>query len=33
MLELMHGDDERVSVEALRFGLPVLWDAVRAFCS
>jgi len=33
LLNLMHGDDERVSVEALRFGLPVLWDAVRRFCS
>jgi hypothetical protein len=29
----MHGDDERVSVEALRFGLPVLWDAVTRFCA
>jgi hypothetical protein len=27
----MHADDERVSVEALRFGLPVLWDAVTHF--
>jgi acetylornithine deacetylase/succinyl-diaminopimelate desuccinylase-like protein len=32
LLELMHGDDERVGVEALRFGLPVLWDAVWGFC-
>jgi acetylornithine deacetylase/succinyl-diaminopimelate desuccinylase-like protein len=31
-LALMHADDERVSVEALRFGLPVLWDAVTRFC-
>jgi acetylornithine deacetylase/succinyl-diaminopimelate desuccinylase-like protein len=31
-LELFHGDDERVSVDALRFGLPVLYDVVRAFC-
>ena len=31
-LELMHGDDERVGVEALRFGLPALWDAVTRFC-
>jgi len=31
-LALMHGDDERVSVEALRWGLPVLWDAVMRFC-
>jgi hypothetical protein len=29
----MHGDDERVGVEAIRFGLPVLWDAVIRFCS
>ena len=29
----MHGDDERVSLEALRFGLPVLWDAVSRFCA
>jgi acetylornithine deacetylase/succinyl-diaminopimelate desuccinylase-like protein len=33
LLALMHGDDERVSVEALRFGLPVLWDAVSRFCA
>jgi len=32
LLNLMHGDDERVSVEALRFGLPVLWDATMRFC-
>jgi len=32
LLDLMHGDDERVSVEALRFGLPVLWDAVMRIC-
>jgi acetylornithine deacetylase/succinyl-diaminopimelate desuccinylase-like protein len=31
-LGLMHATDERVSVEALRFGLPVLWDAVAEFC-
>jgi acetylornithine deacetylase/succinyl-diaminopimelate desuccinylase-like protein len=31
-LTLFHGDDERVSVEALRFGLPVLYDVVRRFC-
>jgi acetylornithine deacetylase/succinyl-diaminopimelate desuccinylase-like protein len=31
-LALMHGTDERVSVEALRWGLPVLWDAVLRFC-
>ncbi len=30
LLALMHGDDERVSVEALRWGLPVLADAVGA---
>jgi acetylornithine deacetylase/succinyl-diaminopimelate desuccinylase-like protein len=33
LLALMHGDDERVSVEALRFGLPTLWDVVERFCS
>ena len=32
LLALMHGDDERVSIEALRFGLPVLWEAVIRFC-
>jgi acetylornithine deacetylase/succinyl-diaminopimelate desuccinylase-like protein len=32
LLDLMHADDERVSVEALRFGLPTLWDAVDRFC-
>jgi acetylornithine deacetylase/succinyl-diaminopimelate desuccinylase-like protein len=32
LLTLMHGDNERVSVEALRWGLPVLWDAVTRFC-
>ncbi len=30
-LERFHGVDERVSVEALRFGLPVLYDVVRRF--
>jgi acetylornithine deacetylase/succinyl-diaminopimelate desuccinylase-like protein len=33
LLALMHGDDERVAVEALRFGLPALWDAVVRFCA
>jgi acetylornithine deacetylase/succinyl-diaminopimelate desuccinylase-like protein len=32
-LELFHGDDERVPVTALRFGLPVLYDVVRRFCA
>jgi acetylornithine deacetylase/succinyl-diaminopimelate desuccinylase-like protein len=27
-----HGEDERVPVEALRWGLPVLYDAVKRFC-
>lgn len=27
-----HGEDERVPVDALRWGLPVLYDAVRRFC-
>jgi acetylornithine deacetylase/succinyl-diaminopimelate desuccinylase-like protein len=33
LLALMHADDERVEVEALRFGLPALWDAVIRFCA
>jgi hypothetical protein len=32
-MALMHGDDERVSVEALRWGFPVLVDAVTRFCA
>jgi len=31
-LERFHGVDERVSVEALRWGLPVLYDVTRRFC-
>ncbi len=31
-LERFHGVDERVSVEALRWGLPVLYDVVCRFC-
>ena len=31
-LERFHGVDERVSVHALRWGLPVLYDVVRRFC-
>jgi acetylornithine deacetylase/succinyl-diaminopimelate desuccinylase-like protein len=31
-LERWHGVDERVSLEGLRWGLPVLYDAVRRFC-
>lgn len=31
-LERFHGVDERVSLEGLRWGLPVLYDAVRRFC-
>jgi acetylornithine deacetylase/succinyl-diaminopimelate desuccinylase-like protein len=31
-LERFHGIDERVSLEALRWGLPVLYDVVRRFC-
>jgi acetylornithine deacetylase/succinyl-diaminopimelate desuccinylase-like protein len=31
-LERFHGVDERVSVDALRWGLPVLYDAVTRFC-
>ena len=33
LFDLMHATDERVSVAALRFGLPVLYDAVYRFCS
>lgn len=32
-LERFHGVDERVSVEALRWGLPVLYDVARRFAS
>jgi acetylornithine deacetylase/succinyl-diaminopimelate desuccinylase-like protein len=31
-LERYHGVDERVALDALRFGLPVLYDVVRRFC-
>jgi acetylornithine deacetylase/succinyl-diaminopimelate desuccinylase-like protein len=31
-LELFHGDDERVSLDALRWGLPVLYEVVRRYC-
>jgi acetylornithine deacetylase/succinyl-diaminopimelate desuccinylase-like protein len=31
-LERFHGDDERVAVAALRWGYPVLADAVRRYC-
>jgi acetylornithine deacetylase/succinyl-diaminopimelate desuccinylase-like protein len=31
-LERFHGVDERVALDALRFGLPVLYDVVRRFC-
>ena len=31
-LERFHGVDERVGLEALRFGLPVLYDVVRRYC-
>ena len=31
-LERFHGVDERVSVAALRWGLPVLYDVVRSYC-
>lgn len=31
-LERFHGQDERVSLEALRWGLPVLYDVVCRFC-
>lgn len=31
-LERYHGVDERVGLDALRWGLPVLYDAVRRYC-
>jgi acetylornithine deacetylase/succinyl-diaminopimelate desuccinylase-like protein len=31
-LERFHGVDERIGVEALRWGLPVLYDVVLAYC-
>jgi len=31
-MERFHGVDERVGLEALRWGLPVLYDVVRRFC-
>lgn len=31
-LDRFHGIDERVGAEALRFGLPVLYDVVRRYC-
>jgi len=31
-LDRYHAVDERVSLDALRWGLPVLYDAVRRFC-
>jgi len=33
LLALMHGDDERVGVDALAFGLPALWEAVTRYCA
>jgi acetylornithine deacetylase/succinyl-diaminopimelate desuccinylase-like protein len=32
-LELFHGDDERVPLDALRWGLPVLYEVVRRYCA
>jgi acetylornithine deacetylase/succinyl-diaminopimelate desuccinylase-like protein len=31
-LERFHGIDERVGLDALRWGLPVLYDVVTRFC-
>lgn len=31
-LERFHGQDERVSLDALRWGLPVLYDVVASYC-
>jgi acetylornithine deacetylase/succinyl-diaminopimelate desuccinylase-like protein len=33
LLERFHAVDERVAVDALRWGLPVLYDVVRRFCA
>lgn len=32
-LDRFHGDDERVGLDALRFGLPLLDEVVRAYCA
>jgi acetylornithine deacetylase/succinyl-diaminopimelate desuccinylase-like protein len=32
-LERFHGTDERVGIDALRFGLPILYDVVRRHCA
>lgn len=32
-MERFHGVDERVGIDAVRWGLPVLYDVVRRFCS
>ncbi len=32
-LERFHGVDERIGLDALRFGLPVLYDVVRRYCA
>ncbi len=32
-MDRFHGVDERVGVDALRWGLPVLYDVVRRFCA
>ncbi|HEU4671749.1 MAG TPA: M20/M25/M40 family metallo-hydrolase [Candidatus Limnocylindrales bacterium] len=32
-LDRFHGVDERVAVDAIAFGLPVLYDVVRRFCA
>jgi acetylornithine deacetylase/succinyl-diaminopimelate desuccinylase-like protein len=29
---MYHGDDERIPTDGLRWGLRVLYDAVRGFC-
>ena len=31
--ELFHGDDERIPVEGLRWGVGVLYDVVRRLCA
>lgn len=32
-LTRIHGIDERISLDSMRFGVEVVWDVVRAYCS
>jgi acetylornithine deacetylase/succinyl-diaminopimelate desuccinylase-like protein len=31
-IDLIHGHDERIPIETIKTGLPVLWDVVSEFC-